>query len=258
MTALALILALGAGAPAWLPEPPDVASFLYPGRSPGVAVRDGSTATEWDGPGQPQFRLSLPFLRRRNEELGNAEMMFQSLMQAVKAFYDATGDQTPTAVRQQLTRMAGPSLDEARGALLEAVELEHKRLIMLRKAVQLAAEQDAAPSTLDRDLIERRTKAIVAGQLVEAVEARVRAHRNLALGLVAYIDGDQLGALEKMKAASRDGPEIVMAHVYLGSLYYLFQQVDPALAEWKKALDIDPSNEAVRQAIKQHSSERRR
>ncbi len=258
MTALVLALAFGSAAPAWLPEPPDVAAFLYPGRSPGLAVRDGSTATEWEGPGQPQFRLSLPFLRRRNEELGNAEMMFQSLMQAVKAFHNAAGDQPPPAVRQQLTRMAGASLDEARAALLVAVEMEQKRLTMLNKALQLAAEEDAAPATLDRDLLERRVKGIAGGQVAEAVEARVRAHRSLALGLVAYIDGDPLGALEKMKAASRDGPELAMAHVYLGSLYYLFQQVDPALAEWKKALDLDPSNESVRQAIKQHSSERRR
>lgn len=258
MVAIALSLALGAAAPAWLPDPPDVAAFLYPGRSLGVAVRDGSTATEWEGPGQPQFRLSLPFLRRRNEELGNAEMMFQSLMQAVRSFYNASDAQAPPAVRQQLTRMAGASLDEARGALLEAVEMEHKRLTMLRKAVQLATEADAAPTALDGDLLERRTKAIAGGQVAETLEARVRAHRNLALGLVAYIDGDPLGALEKMKAASRDGPEIAMVHVYLGSLYYLFQQVDPALAEWKKALDLDPSNETVRQAIKQHSSERRR
>lgn len=258
MTALALSLALGAAAPAWLPEPPDVAAFIYPGRSPAVAVRDGSMVTEWEGPGQPQFRLSLPFLRRRNEELGNAEMMFQSLMQAVKSFYNATDAQPPPAVRQQLARMASGSLDEARTALLEAVEMEQKRLTMLHKAVQLAAEGDAVPVAIDRELLERRAKAISGGQVAEAVEARVRAHRNLALGLVAYIDGDPLGALEKMKAASRDGPELAMVHVYLGSLYYLFQQVDPALAEWKKALDLDPSNETVRQAIKQHSSERRR
>ncbi|BDG08074.1 hypothetical protein [Anaeromyxobacter paludicola] len=246
--ALALTLALGAG-----PAPQaDVFEFLSPGHA--TSPRDGSAPLEWqaEGAGQAQLRLSLGLLKERNEAISNAEMLTQALMQTVRAFFEGGGEKAQ--VRQRLVRLAGPSLDEVRESLLTAVQLEQKRITWVQRALDLADTEQPLQG-VDRDLVGRRAAALQAGKGAELVEQRVRGYRSLASGLVAYIDGDALSALEKMKAATRDTPEVSLAHAYLGSLYYLFQQPAYAAAEWRKALELDPRNTAVAAALKDHAAE---
>lgn len=246
--ALALALALGA-APA---AQSDAFEFLLPGHA--TSPRDASAPLEWqtEGAGQAQLRLSLGLLRERNEAMGNAEVLAQALMQTVRAFFDGSADRIQA--RQRLVRLSGPSLEEARDGLLAAVQAEQKRLTWVQRALEVA-DADHPLEGVDRDLVTRRAAALQAGKGAELVEQRIRGYRNIATGLVAYIDGDQLSALEKMKSATREVPEIALGHAFLGSLYYLFQQPAFASAEWKKALELDPKNTAVAQALKDHAAE---
>ncbi|HZZ84645.1 MAG TPA: hypothetical protein VFE30_08920 [Anaeromyxobacteraceae bacterium] len=251
MTPIALALALVVGAaPA---AQSDVFEFLLPGHA--TSPRDASAPLEWqsgEGAGQAQLRLSLSFLKERNEAMGNAEMLSQALMQTVRAFFDGSADRAQ--VRQRLVRLSGPSLDEAREGLLAAVQAEQKRVGWVQRAVELT-NADQPLEGVDRDLVARRAAALQAGKGTELVEQRIRGYRGLATGLIAFIDGDQLTALEKMKGATRDLPEVALGHAFLGSLYYLFQQPAYAAAEWRKSLELDPKNTAVAQALRDHAAE---
>lgn len=250
MTPIAIALALAVGAAPVAQS--DVFEFLLPGHA--TSPRDASAPLEWqsEGSGQAQLRLSLGLLRERNESMSTAEVLAQSLMQTVQAFFDGSADRAQ--VRQRLVRLSGPSLDEARDGLLSAVQSEQKRIGWVQRAIELA-DADHPLEGVDRDLVTRRAAALQAGKGADLVEQRIRGYRNLATGLVAYIDGDQLSALEKIKGATRDLPEAPLGHAFLGSLYYLFQQPAYAAAEWRKSLELDPKNKAVAQALRDHAAE---
>jgi cytochrome c-type biogenesis protein CcmH/NrfG len=50
---------------------------------------------------------------------------------------------------------------------------------------------------------------------------------------------------------------MAVAHALLGSLYALYGQTDAAVVAWKRSLELDPTNKAVREAILQHSPQRK-
>ncbi len=250
MTPIALALALTLGAAPAAQN--DVFEFLLPGHA--TSPRDASAPLEWqtEGAGQAQLRLSLGILKERNESMATAEALAESLMETVRAFFDGKLDRAQA--RRQLVRLSGPSLDEAHEGLLAAVQAEQKRLTWVQRAIELA-DTDHPIEGVDRDLVARRAAALQAGKGAELVEQRIHGYRNMATGLIAYMDGDPLSALEKMKSATREVPEISLGHAFLGSLYYLFQQPAFASAEWRKALELDPKNTAVAQALKDHAAE---
>jgi len=231
-----------------LERAPEIIAFIDPGRP---QPKDGSTSADWEGPGKAQMRLSREALERRNEQLSEADMVTKAFLQRVRTFYDSPGDQPTTEVREQLVQ-AQKLLDEARETLLAAVEEEQKRLGWVQRAVRESG--DLIPN-VDPKLVDRRLESITAGKLKATVEARIRAYRSLATGIVAFIDGETLVALERMREAVRDDPDLALAHAYLGSLYYVFQQPKLALAAWKRAADLDPQNRAVKQAIHEHQAE---
>ena len=231
-----------------LERAPEIIAFIEPGRA---QPKDGSTTADWEGPGKAQMRLSREALERRNEQLSEADMVTKAFLQRVRTFYDSPGDQPTTEVREQLVQ-AQKLLDEARETLLAAVDEEQKRLGWVQRAVRESG--DLIPN-VDPKLVDRRLESITAGKLKATVEARIRAYRSLATGIVAFIDGETLVALERMREAVRDDPDLALAHAYLGSLYYVFQQPKLALAAWKRAADLDPQNRAVKQAIHEHQAE---
>jgi len=231
-----------------LERAPELIAFIEPGRP---QPKDGSTSADWEGPGKAQMRLSREALERRNEQLSEVDMVTKAFLQRVRTFYDSPGDQPTTEVREQLVQ-AQKLLDEARETLLAAVDEEQKRLGWVQRAVRESG--DLIPN-VDPKLVDRRLESITSGKLKATVEARIGAYRSLAIGIVAFIDGETLVALERMREAVRDDPDLALAHAYLGSLYYVFQQPKLALAAWKRAADLDPQNRAVKQAIHEHQAE---
>jgi tetratricopeptide (TPR) repeat protein len=235
-----------AAAPA---DDPDLMAFAFsPART---AAQDGSVKLDWPGAGGSQLRISWDALETRNQEVENASMMAAAVMQAVSRFYE-TGGANPAAVREKLVAMAGAPLDEARASWLAAVEREGKRLFFVERALSTALREERPITGISADLVRRRMEAIRTGRAAAAVQERVEGYRSLALGLVAYVDGDTFEALDRLKRAARALPDVAVVHAFLGSLHYLFQQPDAATVAWKRALLLDPSNETVRSALREY------
>jgi hypothetical protein len=226
----------------------DGLAFLYDRRE---LDSDGSKPAEWDVPGGAQLRMSLAFLEERNRLFAEADTAGRDLLAVVTRFYKSPQERPVREVRDDLLKM-GRALEPVREALRGAIDQEQKRVQWLQKGIQAAG---GPVGGLDPELLKRRATAIASGKANEAIEARVRGHQALISGLVAYIDGDPLTALEKMKGATRDAPDIALAHAYLGSLYYLFNQPALALTEWRRTLELDPTDQSVRQALQLHAGE---
>lgn len=228
----------------------EVMGFLSLLRS--TASRDGGEKVQWEGPGAAQLRLSWDALERRNEQLAEGDMMARSLVGSVRMYYETEGGLDGEGMRAKLASMVGPPMDEARAAYLEAVTWEERRLFFVEKAVVEAQQQGADVPGVDPALVRRRLAAIRAGTVRKALAAQLDGYRDLALGLVAYLDGDSFGALQRVRAAAAALPDFAVAHAFLGSLYFLFDQKDAAVAAWRRSNELDPSNAAVRQALMEY------
>ena len=233
----------------------EVMGFLSLGQS--TASRDGAVKLPWDGPGGPQLKLSWDALERRNEQLGLGDMMARSLMEAVRTFYDTDGGLDPESMKTKLKKLVGAPMDEARTAYLDAITWEERRLFFVERAVALAEAESSPLPGIDRGLVTRRAAAIRSGAVKRALGVKVDGYRDLALGLVAYLDGDNFGALQRVRSAAQALPDFAVAHAFLGSIYFLFDQREPAVAAWRRALELDPTNKAVAEALKEHARPKR-
>jgi tetratricopeptide (TPR) repeat protein len=249
----------GAQAPAPAAEaPPDaeVMSFLSLTRT--TASRDGGVKLPWDGPGAAQLKLSWDALDRRNEQLAMGDMMARAVMDSVRMFFDTAGGSDPDAMRAKLVSLTGAPMEEAKASYLAAIGWEERRLFFVsRAAAQAAAEQVTIPG-VDAGLVSRRLHAIRSGAVRKALSAQLDGYTDLALGLVAYSDGDSFRALEKVRGAVAALPELAVAHAFLGSMYFLFDQKDAAVKAWRRAYALDPTNESVREALQEYGRPERR
>jgi tetratricopeptide (TPR) repeat protein len=220
----------------------DVMDFLTPGRS--TAARDGGVKLPWNGPGGVQLSLSWDALDKRNDALTNGDMMARALAETIRKFYDTEGGLDPSAMKAKLRSMVGAPLDEARASYLEAVSLEERRLFFVERALaQADAAGDPIPG-IEPQLVARRAAAIRSGAVKAALAAQLDAYRDLALGLVAFLEGDNFGALQKVRGAAVALPDFALAHAFLGSMYFLFDQREAAVVAWRRAYELDPSNQA--------------
>ncbi|HEX9400506.1 MAG TPA: hypothetical protein VF912_10380 [Anaeromyxobacter sp.] len=243
------------GPPVDVPVDDDVMGFLSLGQS--TAARDGAVKLPWDGPGGPQMKLSWDALERRNEQLALGDMMARSLMEAVRTFYDTEGGLDPESMKSKLKKLVGAPMDEARTAYLDAITWEDRRLFFVERAMAQADAESSPLPGIEPALVKRRAAAIRSGAVKKALGVRVDGYRDLALGLVAYLDGDNFGALQRVRSAAQALPDFAVAHAFLGSIYFLFDQKEPAVAAWRRALELDPTNKAVEDALKEHGRPKR-
>jgi tetratricopeptide (TPR) repeat protein len=252
-----------AAAPAPAPAEPaegaplDAETMAFLSSSSTTRDKDGSIRLDWSGPGGGQLKLSWDALEKRNEEVFNAEMLRVALLGAVKSFYDGDGTIDVAGTRKKLVAlMAGP-VDEAKASFLAAVKAEERRLFFVERAIAEARAVGEELPGVDARLVAKRLAALQSGRVEAKVLAQLEAYRNLGVGLIAYLDGDTFNALKRVRDASEGLPDMALVHALLGSLYALYGQTDAAVTSWKRSLELDPSNGAVREAILQHSRQRR-
>ena len=291
MIALLLALALGAAKPAAVPLPPppkgttpvkppaaapaapepepaqeparpedgvdsDVMGFLSFTNS--TASRDGGVKLPWDGPGGPQLKLSWDALDKRNESLAMGDMMARALVEAVRMYFDTDGGLDPDSMRAKLQSLTGAPMEEARTSYLDAVTWEERRLFFIERAIRDAERASAPIPGIDPALVSRRASAIRSGAVKKALLAQIDGYRDLALGLVAYLDGDNFQALERVRNSAAALPDFAVAHAFLGSMYFLFDQKDAAVRAWRRSYELDPTNEAVRVALQEYGRKERK
>jgi tetratricopeptide (TPR) repeat protein len=217
-----------------------------------TSARDGGVKLPWDGPGGLQLKLSWDALDKRNESLAMGDMMARALIEAVRMFFDSDGGLDPEGMKAKLTGLTGGPMEDARTSYLEAVTWEERRLFFVERAVVQAQAERASLPGVDPVLVTRRAQAIRSGAVKKAVAAQVDGYRDLALGLVAYLDGDNFRALEKVRTAAVALPDFAVAHAFLGSIYFLFDQKDAAVKAWRRSYELDPTNETVKTALMEY------
>ena len=204
-------------APAAAPDPADADVMGFLSLTQSTAARDGGVKLPWDGPGGAQLKLSWDALDRRNESLMVGDMMARSLMDLVRTFYDTEGGLNPETMKVQLKKLVGGPMEEARSSYLEAVTWEERRLFFVERAAADAEAQGSPIPGVDHVLVVRRLEAIRNGAVKKALAAKLDGYRDLAIGLVNYLDGDNFGALERVRNAAQALPDIAVAHAFLGS-----------------------------------------
>lgn len=234
----------------------DLSRALFPPlREAGALARDGSDGREYDGEGEAQWEASWIFLKQKKEALARAKKKGDEIEAALKIPEDLKDPAQVARVKRELKELAGKPVDELRHELLDAVRAEKKRVQLVKKSMEVSRAAGAAGPPVDAELIDKLFRYLHSSQANQGAEARAGAYRSLAMGLVDYLDNDEVGALLKIKTAAENAPDIAAAHVYLGSLLYLTQKTEAAVLEWKKALELDPTNEGVKKALEAQGSQ---
>lgn len=240
------------------PSPADLNRAVFvPMREAGAQPQDGSAgADDYSGAGASQLRMAVAYIKQRDEELGRAAAALAKVHEAMDKVAAASGEREQDALRKELLAAQGKPLEDARLAMLAAVRTEKKRVFLLTKAQEQATEKNETIPNLDPKLIERMAAWLASNKPSEAVDVRLRAYRSVIGGLIDFLDHNEVASMIKMKSATEDAPDLAIAHMYLGSLLFLVQNPDGAVAEWKKVLELEPNNEAVKEALRQHTGRR--
>jgi len=233
--------------------PLDAETLAFLNSSGATNSMDGSIKLDWPGPGGGQLKLSWDSLDKRNEEVFNAELLRVSLISTVQSFYDGDGAIDAAGMKRKLGALLQGPVEEARTAYVNAVKQEERRLFFVDRAIAEAASAREQLPGVDARLVSKRLAAIQDGRVEKEMRRRVDGYRNLARGLLSYLDGDTFTALKQVKESAEALPDLAVVHALLGSLYALYGQTDAAVTAWKRSLELDPSNKAVREAILQHS-----
>jgi tetratricopeptide (TPR) repeat protein len=235
------------------PAPLDAETLGFLDSSGTTNSLDGSIKLDWTGPGGDQLKLSWDALDKRNEEVFNAEVLRVSLVGAVQSFYDGDGAIDAEGMKKKLSALLQGPVEEARTAYVAAVKQEERRLFFIERAVAEAARTREQLPGVDGRLVAKRMAALKDGRIEKEMLRRVDGYKNLGGGLLAYLDGDTFSALKQVKEAAEALPHLAVVHALLGSMYALYGQTDAAVTAWKRSLELDPNNKAVREAILQHS-----
>lgn len=235
------------------PVPLDAETMAFLNSSGSTNQMDGSVKLDWPGPGGGQLKLSWDALDKRQEEVFNAEMLRVALVGAVQSFYDGDGTIDANGMKRKLAALLQGPVDEARTAYVNAVKQEERRLFFVERAMAEATSAKEQLPGVDGRLVAKRMAGLKDGRIEKEIVRRVGGYKFLASGLLSYLDGDTFTALKNVKEAAEALPDLAVVHALLGSMYALYGQTDAAVTAWKRSLELDPNNKAVREAILQHS-----
>lgn len=240
------------------PKPGGEAGFLFVPDPPNEADATVLPPPDYEGPGASLVKYAAQQQEQRDEKLAKGKAALDLVWAAVLKFFKTSGGDDPRVQRNELKKLAEGPLEESRKAYLAAAEHEKKRLTWVSKIVRDAAEAEE-PSPLpnvDLTLVERRLEALREGRVQAAIELRFSGYKGLTMGIVAWVDGETKLALERLKTATRGTPDLALTHLYLGYVYYILEQVNDALACWRKAMALEPDNQVIRNVYKDHEHER--
>jgi Tfp pilus assembly protein PilF len=127
-------------------------------------------------------------------------------------------------------------------AYLQSGDTDHAA-IEFRRAIALKPDFAEAYYNMARAL-ERRDAESGAFQFYQwAVNLGLpKAEAHDARGFLLAHHGDLPGAESEFEAAIEDEPSLASAHFHLGTTFWLQEKYAEAIAELKKAIDLDPSN----------------
>lgn len=233
------------------------AAFLFFPEPPSAVDGTVLPSSDASGPRASMIKYAGQQEASRARELASAQRSLAAVTAALDTFFKTSGGEDPRVQRDELARLAGAVLEQGRMAYLAAADHERRRLAWVVKVVRDAEaneEENPLPG-VDLGLLTARQTAVRDGRVRTAIDARIRGYRGLLMGIVAWVDGDTFLSLNQLKLAVEGVPDLPLAHLYLGYLHYILENLKPALAEWGKALELDPTNETIKKLIADHLHE---
>ncbi len=138
-------------------------------------------------------------------------------------------------------------VEEAGKLYTEAYGYERSALRMRAKAAQVEELETGKPADLEP--IQARIKLLESGAPQAEALAGLTGIRLLVDALAQYIKGDLAQALVLTAKAIEANAQLALAHVYRGSFFYLTQNKEQAVEAWSRALELDPQDADLRQAL---------
>ena len=235
----------------------EAAFLLFPGA---LSAADGTVlppATELSGAGASMLKYAAQQQTNRARELASGQRSLSAVTAGLDRFFQTSGGEDPRVQRDELARLAGSTLEQGRMAYQAAADHERRRLSWVVKAIGDAATngEDNPLPDVDVVLVTARLATVRDGKVRAAIDARINGYRGLLLGIVAWVDGDTFRSLEQLKLGVAGAPDLPLAHLYLGYLHYILENVKDAMAEWRKAQDLDPANGTIKKLIADHIHE---
>ncbi len=250
---LALIVLAGLGLGS-LPNAEQMRTSLFQYPSEAGEVAPVGEASSWEGPGKVQIKFSFTYRDRRDAALELVELRLAGLTHLI----DTASTAKPGVERRlSVTNLEAFAVDpivEIETNLLVAVKWEGKRLRMLHRATQNAKKKAQTIPDLPLLRLEDALVLVKAGTQGERAKLQAQGYRNVALGYAKFLEDDLVNAMKKMEEATKALPGVALPHMLMGSFYFLARGQGPALAEWRKALEIDPTNKELEKIIAELAS----
>lgn len=235
------------------------AGFLFFPDPPNAADGTLLPPAGYEGPGAALVKYAAQQQTERERELAAGQRSLAAVHAALAHFFKTSGGENPRVQRDELARLVETTLEQGRLAYLSAADHERRRLSWVVKAVG-EADANEEPSPLpgvDLALVSARQAAVRDGRVRAAIDARIKGYKGLMLGIVAWVDGDTFLSLEHLKSGVAGIPDHPLAHLYLGYVQYILEDVNSALAAWRRALELDPANDTIKKLIADHMHERK-
>lgn len=241
-------------APPFFPDQNELAAISFASVATRQTDKDGSGVAGWEGPAKLQLEMARAYLERRDLHLSKVQGFVEVLRETLHSAGMVATTRDQRRVMERLSRLAQAPLEAARENWLGAIELERKRLHIVRKAATTANTLGAQLPGIDLPAVEGLIEQAKASTWRDEAERRIAVYRHVISGYVAFLGGDLLQGMKAMREATRLAPELAKPHEYLGSFYYLAHLPDMAATEWRKALAIEPDNTELRRMLEQRQA----
>ncbi|MDF1565876.1 MAG: hypothetical protein P1V51_22770 [Deltaproteobacteria bacterium] len=209
---------------------------------------------EWEGQGKVQVKFARTYQERRDAALTKVADRLKMLTDLLATASAAEKKADKEAARLNLKGYAADTLGQNDADFVEAVTWEGKRIRMLQRAMKGAKAKKEVIPELQGDRLDNAAVLIDNGVLEERVKQQSEAYRLVAESYAAFLDNKLIDAMKKMEEASKLLPDVGLPHVLMGSFYFLARDQEQALSEWKKALELDPDNDELKQIIEQFAN----
>jgi tetratricopeptide (TPR) repeat protein len=196
------------------------------------------------------IRAAKSFETKAKQNRKKAEQLISRILKGLKEVGRWNIDPAnKSQVKKSTKKLEGRSkqLKEAEKLYESAFGMERSSLKLKIKAAQVRELVDGEKT--DVTAYEKRFGELSAGHPQAEIKSLTASIQLLIDALAQYIKGDLGEAIILTSKSIKTNDKLALAYVYQGSFLYLTQSRTKAVEAWKRALELDPDNKELRQAL---------